>query len=416
MSNYSRQLHFTCGMPVIALRHLPLAALMFWGAFSYATQTSASGLISPVQQNRLFAQIEKRPMVFFVAKGPSGSCGSGCDEWISAEGNFGPGTAQQFREFLAKVSEKKRPIYFHSSGGRLSEAMQIGFILREHRMTAGIGHTETVDCQVFSKADVPCQRSIESGVGVKSLLSARNGQCYSACVYAFAGAATRRVAPGAILGVHSAKLLDLSEQQAEKPARKNITVSDVHLNIQQYLNLMGVNAEIEEISMKVDARRMYVLSRDEIARFGIETRDVFETRWLSYRRGQTFGIMKSVTYPAANDEGYNTAAIRLQCINADRFRLAYFRFLPSDLKLRPMPSITLAGTNLSLVSGFEERDGLVVFATYSSFLLLEQAMTQSTIDIVDEYSPAAKRESNTVRFSTGGLSDAVSSLRKRCAY
>ena len=83
----------------------------------------ASGLLAPVEHNRLLSQIENQPMLFFVAKGPAGSCGPGCDEWIAAEGNFVPDTPQRFRNFLAILSQKNLPIFFHSRGGRALAAI-----------------------------------------------------------------------------------------------------------------------------------------------------------------------------------------------------------------------------------------------------------------------------------------------------
>jgi hypothetical protein len=37
------------------------------------------------------------------------------------------------------VAKRDLPIFFNSDGGLLREAVQIGLILRENRMTAGVG-------------------------------------------------------------------------------------------------------------------------------------------------------------------------------------------------------------------------------------------------------------------------------------
>ena len=50
------------------------------------------------------AQPHLEPMIFFVANGEPNACGSGCSEWIAAEGEFdGPAVEQRFRKLLNSV-------------------------------------------------------------------------------------------------------------------------------------------------------------------------------------------------------------------------------------------------------------------------------------------------------------------------
>src|SRR5688572_27320533 len=92
-----------CPAAMTASGRFCLAVLAFLGSLGYAAHALAAGLLTPAEQNRLGAQLEKRPMVFFLAKGPPDSCGPGCSEWIAAEGAFVLGTAQRFRDFLAML-------------------------------------------------------------------------------------------------------------------------------------------------------------------------------------------------------------------------------------------------------------------------------------------------------------------------
>jgi hypothetical protein len=87
---------------------------------------------------RLLAKVQSEPMIFVVASGELNACGRGCSEWIAAEGKFDESAAQRFREFLAVLPKRDLPIFFNSDGGLLREAVQIGSILRENRMTAGV--------------------------------------------------------------------------------------------------------------------------------------------------------------------------------------------------------------------------------------------------------------------------------------
>jgi len=52
------------------------------------------------------------PMVFYVAKGATDSCGAGCDSWIAVEGRVDGDTADRFRKFLRPLKDRHLPIYF----------------------------------------------------------------------------------------------------------------------------------------------------------------------------------------------------------------------------------------------------------------------------------------------------------------
>jgi hypothetical protein len=100
-------------------------------------------------------------MIFFTAKGPADSCGHGCNEWISAVGVFDAGTSQRFRDFIEKLNGRNLPIFFHSPGGSIKTAIEVGYLLRERRMSAGIGRTDT-KCRVFDKR-AGCQKLFKDG-------------------------------------------------------------------------------------------------------------------------------------------------------------------------------------------------------------------------------------------------------------
>ncbi len=189
---------------MIARLRLSLIASIFLCAnFLIFAQALASGLLTPREQNRALAEVDDRPIVFFVAKGAADACGRGCNEWIAAVGTFDIGATQRFRDFIEKLNGRDLPIFFHSRGGWLKPGAEIGFILRARHMTAGIGKTETKKCRVFDKKDTACQKLINAGQGVDARLIASEGQCHSACVTAFVGGSIRFVASTAKIGVHS---------------------------------------------------------------------------------------------------------------------------------------------------------------------------------------------------------------------
>ena len=62
---------------------------------------------------------QRKPIVFFVAKGAIDSCGKGCSQWIAAEGRFDPDALQRFREFISELPRRELPVFFNSHGGNV---------------------------------------------------------------------------------------------------------------------------------------------------------------------------------------------------------------------------------------------------------------------------------------------------------
>src|SRR5215469_14682748 len=141
-------------------------------------------------------------MIFVVATGEPNACGRGCTEWIAAEGRFDEGAAQRFREFLAVLAKRDLPIFFNSDGGLVREAVQIGLILRENRMTAGVARTVAEGCRLGFPLDDACRRLMQSKREHRARLYFGGARCPSACVYAMVGPTTCQVDPGATLQFH----------------------------------------------------------------------------------------------------------------------------------------------------------------------------------------------------------------------
>src|SRR5262249_38419106 len=114
------------------------------------------------------AAVTSPPMVFYLAKGEPDSCGTGCDEWIAAEGQIDSGAAQRLRTALAGFGKRKLPIFFNSPGGLVNEAAAIGRLLHEREMTAGVSETIPAGCAVASAQ--ACQALKRSGQAVASEL------------------------------------------------------------------------------------------------------------------------------------------------------------------------------------------------------------------------------------------------------
>src|SRR5262245_14002565 len=125
--------------------------MLFRAAILLATLVNPVGGFATAEPNRPVAPktkaaVRSQPMIFYLAKGENGACGTDCNEWIAAEGQIETGSAQQLRTFLTRLGKRKLPIFFHSPGGNVTASLAIGRLLRERDMTAGVSETVPVGC------------------------------------------------------------------------------------------------------------------------------------------------------------------------------------------------------------------------------------------------------------------------------
>ena len=254
----------------------------------------------PKELERVLAKVRSEPMIFVVATGEPNACGRGCTEWIAGQGQFDEGAAQRFREFLAILAKRDLPIFFNSDGGLVSQAVQIGLILRENRMTAGVARTVPEGCRLGFPLDDACRRLMQSKREHRARLYFGEARCASACVYAMVGASTRHVDPGATLRIHSSIGREIDKTQN---------------SLRRYVVAMGVDPGLVDAAAKIPSRTFRGLSRGEMERFGIETRGVYETPWFAYHGpAGEFLLLKSVTYPTGDTgDQYRTRTVGLAC-------------------------------------------------------------------------------------------------------
>ena len=154
----------------------------------------------------------------------------------------------------------------------------------------------------------------------KARLITAGARCASSCVVAFAGGSVRHAARDAQLGIHSVRAFTRAPDEA-------------HRILKRYLVHLEVDAGLIDAAAKISADDVRYLSRDEIARFGVETRNVYETAWLPYlERDKRPAVLKSVTQPkGASGKEYRTSSIQISCQGAGpSLWFAYQRELAPD--------------------------------------------------------------------------------------
>lgn len=395
-----------------------------------------NGIAAPAQPADTEAWLRRQAMIFFVAKGEPGACGPGCSEWIAAEGVIDRDAPQRFHDFLAALSRRDLPIFFNSTGGIIGHASAIGLILRKHKMTAGVGRTLPEGCRHGVPTDEACRRVLRGKPEHRARLVTEGARCLSACVYAFVGGSDRQIARNAQVGVHSAKMLS-----KDSP----LSVDDIHKLLKRYVIEMGVDPGLIDAAAKVSHDRMRRLSRDEIARFGVETRGSYETSWTLYEDGSNlFYVFKSITQArGAEGKGYRTSTVRLWCVGgAFGVALAYQRELPAneiggasvirvaagdgELVLKSDETTAAsgrrsAGAAQEILSKFavkvsEPPPGSERWSTSAGRDFLRYATAAPSVVITEDPVPQGSGLglARAVKLSTNGLSKVLEAFQKRC--
>jgi hypothetical protein len=373
-------------------------ALCFLATGSIAAAEDAKEL------ERVLAKVRNEPMIFVIAKGGPDACGRGCSEWIAGEGQFDEGAAQRFRDFLTGLPKRDLPMFFNSDGGIVAQAVQIGLMLRENRMSAGVARTVPDGCQLGIPLGDACRRLMQSKREHKARLYFGGARCGSACVYAMVGASTRHVDPGATLRIHSGLGGEIDK---------------VENFLRRYVISMGVDPALVDAAAKISSHSFRGLSRGEMERFGIETRGAYETPWFLYHGpAGEFLLLKSVTYPIGEiaDE-YRTRSVGLVCSPfAPSIRFVYHQELTAEESRTPPTIQARVGDSLIDLTTLNRQNHSVEKSVDLEARQLQSAIDTGIFEVTETFDQSAINKASVVaRFSTLGLSANIVTLESNCA-
>ncbi len=361
------------------------------------------------------AQPNPEPMIFFVAKGEPNACGPGCSEWIAAEGMFdGPQVEKRFRDLLATLQGRNLPIVFNSLGGVIGEALVLGRILRERRMTASVGESYPEGCKARIAADESCRRIMQGSRELKAQLRTAGAACSSACVYALLGASARHVPADARVGIHAATPTAVSSQPGW------LTVEQMHNNRKRYILEMGANPDLQDASIKTPAPGVHVLNREELVRYRVETSGPYESDWMQYRepRGPMRSYMLKAVTQARGADGteFRTSNLRLTCAESrPATSIEYQREAASNqIDVSTVIRIS-AGSDVKTLQRTTRTRGDDKYQALADRQFVQKALAAGAIVVTESFSPRNARPwSREIRFSTAGLDQALRTPLKNC--
>jgi hypothetical protein len=377
------------------------------------------------------------PMVFFIAKGEPDSCGTGCGEWIAADGKIDAGTPGQLRALLGRIGKRKLPIYFQSPGGNVQAAFAIGRMLRLRGMTASVGRTIPQGCDPAQSREPACDILKRSGRELPGELRTVGASCNSACVYALIGAKVREIAPGASLGIHNISVTRMMIRKTREGRIVAISstklpgdadgVREGNRKIARYAAEMEVSRALVDAAAAVPNDQLRFLSRDEIARFGIDQRAFAESRWTvqEQKAGRVF-IGKLLTEAKVDDakagdaKHYRVMQVLLLCGRSGFINVAFARELdPSDKiafaaiaahgsEVRLTPTRTQATAKLNGVE-------MEVWLAPVPRAFVDDAALGGSIELAEMSASAASNAlPRRMTLSTAGLAASVSSFSQSC--
>jgi hypothetical protein len=405
-----------------AVMRLSLAALLV--ALVASALPGGAAFAQPGPPPTSVLEILRTPMIFYVAKGAPDACGTGCSEWIAAEGAFDTGAAIRLRAFLARQRNTRMPIYFHSPGGLADRAFNIGRMMRERGMTAGVSRTLPDACRTLDEK--ACNALKRSGRTLTAELSAV-AVCNSACVYAMIGAKERQVPPGSRLGVHSSRLIKLyadGRVAVMRPGTAKTQTQARDAQTRKYIGDMGIDVRLLDIASKIPHESVYYLSRDEIASLRIDPRQFQETGWMVVQAKQVSVRKLFIEAKGPERNEFRVGIVDLSCAAPGRTGLIYVRGLASNEGGRAQTMGLVVDGKEMLMTGLSSIGKLDFVDTGSTFDrwgridardFLEQVAKADNFAIAAGTLGRPLEIATATKLSTAGLSSAIGALREKCS-
>src|SRR3984893_8319300 len=291
-----------------------------------------------------------------AAPNPEAAAHMGCDRWIAIEGKIDAGDAARVERFFREQKETQRPIYFHSPGGEMRQAFAIGRLLRGRKAIGRVGRTLADICP-GSQTDDACSLMKTAHDEVAASIATRDATCSSSCSYLLFGAVTREVAPDAVMAVHSPKVvmefrLNATEKRREEAVAKAYNETE-HL-ASSYIDEMGISRDLITLVDTVSYESARVLTRRELYRFRIDTRDFVETAWTLEKAPRPY-IRKFAQMK--NGDDFRKLEWQLFCDSKTRARLVFGDELDKDATGTRIVAMTVGSEKPPQFTRFPARVG-----------------------------------------------------------
>ena len=170
------------------------------------------------------------------------------------EGNVAPGDYILFRHFVSEESNFKKMngnVFLASRGGSVSDAMQIGYLIRRLRLGTDAPSGPAVSAKGFGSSFI---RAVD-------LANSNNYQCSSACFLIFAAGIHRDLFRAGRLGIHSPKIENKPIGVTENEV--SIGMEGMRGKIKLYFEEMNVPTKYLDLMFSVSPKEIRWLTQSE---------------------------------------------------------------------------------------------------------------------------------------------------------
>ena len=209
-------------------------------------------------------------MIFYLARGPAGSCGPDCSEWIAAEGAVQWDSYKRLFALLDRLGGRKAPVILKVRGGAVSMsrppwarsfASAGSMWARARRLLRNARARAEAACFALKRGGAPLDATIDSS----------SVECDIVCVLILAGGVHRTLPADAKVVIGPAHIRNRLAPNVSEEHQEGLQ-SHYGDQFRLYLIQMGVRAELVDIlDRNSQARRATRLSRDDWLRLRLVT-------------------------------------------------------------------------------------------------------------------------------------------------
>ena len=173
-------------------------------------------------------------------------------QWIFADGDIVPGTANRFLDFMNAHPQlvSSATVILNSPGGSPLEGIRLGDAIRSMHFRTDVG----------SAGSAPMQRL--------------PGQCMSACIFPYLGGEYRYLADGSSIGIHQFRFdHDLGAQIATEVSQQ------LSGEIVAYIKRSRADPDLFTLMTHTPPEDIHLISADELNRLKVVTGDIYSEEW-----------------------------------------------------------------------------------------------------------------------------------------
>jgi hypothetical protein len=272
----------TCQLTLVRHIHNVLSMLRCFAVVmsGFILASGAAVAASPVPSRK--TALPQEPMQIRIVRSAQPGCEPDCPEWIAAQGRIDAGALRQFKGVMRRLGARKAPVFIHSFGGSVRDAIAIGRLLRGKGLDVAVVQTLFIPCV---QADEACRK--REGKGTFQGLPQMFSVCASACTFVLAAGVQRFAGPWARVGVHQMKSFKtyaklwrtyrvtahpdgsvsrtlVSEKKISETTVETQTTRSNYNEIRRYFTEMGIGKEVMPLIEATPPASMHWLTRDEL--------------------------------------------------------------------------------------------------------------------------------------------------------